>query len=141
MARYQGRYANLYADIYSLFNSVDWVAENIKVYPKGYISNEANAEYAIFDVSSAIEGFSDSLRGILFIDIYVPNGLGPTRAAKIADIFDKYLAGATFATNAQKAITQFRRESTFIIRGPAIDNSSKLRSTYQIQFNYFKKET
>lgn len=140
MARYQGRYANLYADIYSLFNSVDWIAENIKVYPKGYISNEANAEYAIFDFIVA-SGLIDSLGGILFIDIYVPNGLGPTRAAKIADIFDKYLAGATFATDAQKAVTQFRRESNFSIRGQAQDNSSKLRSTYEIQFGYFKKET
>ena len=141
MTRVQDRFAGLYADIYSLFNSAPWIAENIKTYPKGYVSNEVNTEYAIFDVSSADEGFSDSLRGILFIDIYVPNGLGPTRAAKIADIFDKYLAGATFATNAQKAITQFRRESIFIIRGFVIDNSSKLCFTYQIQFNYFKKET
>ncbi len=139
MARAQNRYANLFADIYSLFNSADWLTENIKVYPKGYISNEANAEYAIFDVSVADSGFADSLRGILFIDIYVPNGQGPTRAVKIADIFDKHLAGATFKTSIQTAVTQFRRESNFSIRGPATDNSAKLRATYEIQFNYFKE--
>jgi hypothetical protein len=141
--RSQGRYANLLNDIFLLFASPEWQAESFMVVPYGFVSAVTASEYAKFD--AVISGVSnhDSLNGILYISIFTPNGLGPTRAYQVADLFDKYLAGNSFKTQ-ENAVTQFRRESNFEIRtkedAKASINTSMLRSTFQIQFSHFRKE-
>lgn len=138
--RPQDRYSNLLNDVFSLFASVEWAAENFLVIPNGYITDSNPSEFAKFDVVVSGSSFKDSLSGVLYINISTPNGAGPKRAFQIADLLDKYLAGNTFATQGDKAVTQFRRESNFELGKPATDNSSALKSTYQIQFSYFRKE-
>jgi len=138
--RPQDRYSNLLNDVFSLFSSVEWEAENFLIVPKGHITGNTNEEFGRFDIVTGSRGFKDSLSGIMFIDIFTPNGAGPKRAYQIADLFDKFFAGQSLATQGDKAITQFRRESNFEVRGEDARNPSLLRSTYQIGFSHFRKE-
>ena len=137
--RPQGRHVNLLNDLFSLFASPEWASEAFLVTPKGYASNATAAEYARFEVVSSA-GLNDSLSGILFVEIFTPNGVGPTRAYQIADLFDKYLAGATLSTQGSRAVTQVSRESSFSVRGESKGNNTTLHSTYQIPFSHFRKE-
>ncbi len=139
--RPQGRYSNLLDDVFSLFSSQEWADQFFLVVPRGYITDKNTTEFGRFDLVTNGEGFKDTLKGIMFVEIFTPNGAGPKRAYQIADIFDKFFAGQSLATQSDTAVTQFRRESNFEIRGEAQNNSSLLRSTYQIQFSYFRKET
>ena len=139
-SRPQNRYSNLLDDVFSLFASQDWINENFLVVPRGHITNKNVNEYAKFDIVTSSPSFKDSLAGILYVEIFTPNGLGPKRAYQIADLFDKYLAGNTFKTQGDIAVTQFKRESNFELRGEVKDNSSLLHSTFQIQFSYFRKD-
>jgi len=139
--RPQDRYSNLLNDVFSLFASEEWELEQFLVVPKGHVTSSVNEEFGRFDIVTGSRGFKDSLSGIMFIDIFTPNGAGPKRAYQIADLFDKFFAGQSLATQGDKAITQFRRESNFEVRGEDSKNTSLLRSTYQIGFSHFRKET
>lgn len=138
--RPQGRYANLLDDVFSLFASQEWADQFFLVIPKGHVTDKNTTEFGKFDLVTNGAGFKDTLQGIMYVDIFTSNGAGPKRAYQIADIFDKFFAGQSLATQGDKAVTQFRRESNFEIKGEAQGNSSLLRSTYQIQFSYFRKE-
>lgn len=139
--RSQDRYSNLLDDVFSLFASPEWASQLFLVIPQGHVTNKNVTEFGRFNLVVSGQGFIDTLQGIMYVDIFIPNGAGPKRAYQIADIFDKFFAGQSLATQGNKAITQFRRESNFEVRGQSRDNSSLLHSTYQIQFSYYKKET
>jgi hypothetical protein len=140
-SRPQDRYSNLLDDVFFLFSSEEWKAENFLVVPAGYVSDSQPAEFARFEIVTDGASLKDSLKGILYFNISTSNGVGPKRAYQVADLLDKYLAGSSFSTQGDKAVTQFRRESNFALMGNSQENSSFLRSTYQIQFSHFRKET
>jgi hypothetical protein len=145
----QNRYVTLQNHLFSIFASSAWISEQLAIIPKGFIGSKPVQEYIEFNpvVSGARD--KDSLGGILYINIYTDLVAGPKRAAEIADILDKYLAGKSFKlpedpevpSSGSVAVTQFQRSTNFQIRGEPPDNKAFILSHYQIQFGFFRKES
>ena len=135
------RYVTLQDHLFSIFASSAWISEQLAIIPKGFMGNTPTQEYIEFN--PIVNGFKDGdhLAGILYINIYTALDSGPKRAAEIADILDKYLAGKSFRFDAQEAVTQFQRSTNFEIRGQAQNSKAFILSYYQIQFGFFRKES
>ena len=91
-----GKYVNLEQNIFSIFGSSEWLAENIKTYPSNFIAVDAPSEFLRISVIPAGEGLNlRSVSGIMLVDIFVPSGGGTRRLGEIADKLDLYLEGQT----------------------------------------------
>jgi len=131
-----GMYTNLESDVYSVFSSAGWLAENIKTYPSNFLAISPGNQYikiSIIPSGSWVNRVSKS--GVIIIDIYTPAGGGPRAASLIADKLDQYLANKTVST-ANNASTQFGQSSLSHL-GNDRDNVALYRSSYTIPFNYF----
>ena len=131
-----GKYSALQNDIFSVFNSPAWKAENVKTFPADFIAINAGNEYLRVNVIAGTIGINRrSVSGILIIDIFTPAGLGPKRANLIADKLDSYLENKSVSLSAD-ATTQFGT-SVLTPLGTDRDNPSLSRSSYEIPFNFF----
>ena len=139
----KNRYVTLLDHLFSIFASSAWISEQLAIVPVGFKGSKPVQEYIEFNpvVNGAKDG--DHLAGILFINIYTDISLGPKRAAEIADILDKYLAGQSFKLEDSEleSITQFQKSTNFNIRGDAPGGKAFLLSNYQIQFGFYRKES
>ncbi len=134
-----GKYLGLESDVFSLFNSDEWIAENIKTFPVNFTPINIDNEYIVIDIIPSGKGLNKrSLSGIVIIDVYIAAGEGPKRASLIADILDNYLANKSLTTS-QNVVTQFN-QSTFKSEGIDKDDSDLARFLYTIPFNYFGVE-
>jgi len=145
----QNRYVTLLNHLFSIFASSAWISEQLQIIPKGFKGGKPAVEYIEFNPVVSGQRDKDSLGGILYINIYTDLVSGPKRAAEIADILDKYLAGKSFnlpedvdnPSSGSVAVTQFQRSTNFQIRGEPPDSKAFLLSNYQIQFGFFRKES
>lgn len=134
-----GKYLNLQEDIFSIFSSNAWKAENIKTFPENFISINPGNEFIRVSIISSKAGINlISVSGVLIVDIFTSAGNGPKAPSLIADKLDLYLSGKSVATQS-KATTQFL-SSTLDLKGLDKDNSSLYRTMYTIPFNYFRNE-
>jgi hypothetical protein len=132
------KYAALNNDVYSVFSSVGWKAENIPTVPNNFVGTGLGTEYirvTVIPSSRQIANFLASVAGVLLIDIFIPAGSGALRASQIADKLDSYLAGKTLKTGAAGS-TQFST-SALTHLGADKDNFSLYRSQYTLPFNFF----
>lgn len=133
------KYTSVTSDIFSIFASLDWQAENIKTYPENFTQSGGDVEFirvSVIPGNPEVPGSSvNSVSGVTQIDIFVEAGKGPNRAAAIADILDSYLVGKTLVTTAN-GNTQFLT-STLNSMGVDKANNSLYRYKYSIPFNYF----
>jgi len=131
-----GKFTNLEQDIYSVFSSPSWIAENIKTYPSNFIAVNAGNEFLkVTIIASGSSVNLISVSGVLLIDIFTAAGSSSRRAVMIADILGSYFEGKTKST-ASQVVTQFGSGSLTHI-GLDSSNPSLFRSTYTIPFNYF----
>lgn len=131
-----GKYANLQADVFSIFAGASWKAENIKTYPMNTISINSGNEFIRVDIIPRDFGVNlASTSGVLIIDIFTSAGSGPTAATLIADRLDAYLVGKSIST-VSNVVTQFQNSSMKSI-GRDFDNTTLFRSVYSIPFHYF----
>lgn len=129
-------YMSIQEDLFSLFNSNSWKAENIKTFPNNFTAVDAGSEFIRASIISSGTGINlKSKSGVLLIDIFTSAGSGPKSASLIADKLDKYFVGKTLSTHSG-AVTQFSN-SSFDFRGLDKDNPTLYRSGYTIPFNYF----
>ena len=136
------RYTVLQNHLFSIFASSAWISEQLAIVPYGFKGSTPVQEYIEFNPIVSGTGDKDNLHGILYINIYTDLSGGPKRAAEIADIMEKYLAGKSFKIAEEEAsVTQFQRNSNFSIRGEAPNSKAFLLSYYQIQFGFFRKES
>jgi hypothetical protein len=134
-----GKYSNVQDDIFSIFNSTSWKAENIKTFPNNFVAVTPGNEFIRVSVISRNVGINiESVSGILMIDIFTSAGNGPKRANLIADKLDQYLVGKSVSTTSGNA-TQFMN-STLDFRGLDSSDPSLSRSNYSVSFNYFRKQ-
>jgi len=132
-----GKYKNLQTDVFSIFGSDTWKAENIKTFPSNFNPSHQGNEFLRVTILSGKPGINiHSVSGIFVIDIFTTAGVGPDRSITIADKLDQYLVGKTIQSFSG-AITQFSN-STFETRGLDSDNPSLYRSIYTIPFSYFE---
>ena len=130
-----GKHSNTLSAVYSIFGLNEWVAESIKTLPSNFVGVVPGNEYIRVHIIASGKGVQrGSMSGIVNIDIFVPSGAGPNRAAAIADTLDKYLESKI--KQAGSGTVQFG-ESTVRPLGADPANSSLYRSLYAIQFNYF----
>lgn len=138
-----GKYASLEADVYSVFGTVTWKAENILTLPDNFEGSNKGSEWIRVSIlpSGTLEGSTSlySVKGLVMIDIFTPAGGTPKRASQIADKLDTYLAGKVLVTG-QGGSTQFFT-STLMRHGLDDDNPSLFHCTYTIPFSYFGKQT
>ena len=131
-----GKYANLEADIYSIFASTLWKAENIKTAPMNFVSMKTGDEFIRVSIVPSGSGINlNSISGLLIIDIFISAGKGSKRLFAIADKLDAYLVGKSLSTVSNK-ITQFSNSAVSIL-GNDKDDPSLYRAAYNIPFNYF----
>jgi hypothetical protein len=131
-----GKYTVLQTDVFSIFASTTWKAENLKTYPTDTIAINSGSEFLRVNIIAGGEGVNlKSVSGVLIIDIFVSAGNGPGRANSIADVLDTYLVGKSFKL-AKPITTQFMGSSmVFVGRDP--DNAALSMYSYSIPFNYF----
>jgi len=136
------RYTMLQNHLFSIFASSAWISEQLAIVPLGFKGGTPVQEYIEFNPVISGKGEQDSLTGILYISIFTDLTAGPKRAAEIADIMDKYLAGKSFKiVDEDTSVTQFQKDSNFQIRGEAPNGKAFILSYYQIQFGFFRKES
>jgi hypothetical protein len=132
-----GKYKNLQTDVFSVFGSDTWKAENIKTFPSNFNPSNQGNEFIRVTILSGKPGINVySVSGTFVIDIFTSAGLGPDRSITIADKLDQYLVGNSIQSSLG-TITQFLN-STFESRGLDKDNPSLYRSIYTIPFSYFE---
>lgn len=125
------KYQDLEENIFSVFATNAWQAENIKTFPSNFLALNAGNEYIRVSIIPAGEGINiNSVSGILIIDIFTSAGSGPKAATLIADKLELYLAGKKIDN------TQFFA-STLSYLGLDIDNRALYRSSYSIPFKHF----
>ena len=130
------KYSQLQTDIFSLFASSSWKAENIKTFPQNFIAMNAGTEFLRINIIPGNSGINvHSVSGIVIIDIFTPAGKGPKRAFLIADKLDSYIGGK-FLPHEGGSATQFASSSLKPL-GNDRDNPSLFRFSYEIPFNYF----
>jgi hypothetical protein len=135
-----GKYIGLQDDVFSIFNSATWKAEQIKTYPSNFVAVAAGNEFIRVSIIASGSGLNlKSVSGVLIIDIFTSAGNGPRQAFLIADKIDQYLVGKSVTTTSGYK-TQFSN-SSLDIRGLDRDNPSLSRSIYTIPFNYFGVNT
>jgi hypothetical protein len=135
-----GKYADLEKDVYSVFSSNEWKAEEIKTFPTNFVvMNTTNDEFirvSVIPSGKPIDRYS--LAGILIIDIFTAAGSGTRRASIIADTLDSYLTNKS--KNTGSGLTQFGISSLAHLGAdkalPVIH-----KSTYTISFNFFGSST
>lgn len=128
-----GKYLNIQNDVYSVFATKLWQAENIKTFPVGIQAD--SSEYIRINILSNGLGINRvSVSGMLMIDIFIEAGTGPKRAYLIADRLDAYLESKTMKT-AQNGSTQFE-SSNLVNLGVDKDDKSLYRYSYSLPFHY-----
>lgn len=132
-----GKFTRLLQDVLSIFGTTEWIAENIKVVPQNFVGNTDATEYIRVSVVSGGVGINAlSTSGLIMIDIFTPQGMGPARSSVIADKLDAYLLGKSFGNSG--ATTQVLKTSNLKVVGSK--ESLLCHSIYQVQFNHFHLE-
>lgn len=131
-----GKYTNLLNDVFSVFGSSSWIAQNVKTYPSNFIAVNSGNEFIRVSIIPSGNGINlVSVSGVVIVDIFTSAGNGPKAIMSIADKLDLYLVGKSLKT-AANGTTQFKNSSLQML-GNDKDNSALYRSNYTIPFNYF----
>lgn len=132
-----GKYANIVSDVFTVFGSAEWTAENIKTLPVNYVGIDIKDEFLRVSVIPSGTGVNlQSISGQLIVDIFTKAGNGPSRPFAIADKLDEYLVGTTLMTQSGVA-TQFFGSSMSVV-GQDKDDPTLFRMTYSVPFTYFE---
>lgn len=129
-----GKYETIQTDIFTIFSTVAWTAENVATYPSNFVaSGNTYIRVNIIPSGSGID--LKSVSGILIIDIFIPAGNGPNTIYTIADKLDKYLVGKQ--RNSQGRNVVQLKNSALGLSGLDPVNPALYRANYTIPFNYF----
>lgn len=134
-----GKFTSLQTEVFQIFGTAQWAAENIKTVPTNMIDDTDNKPYIRVSILASGGGVNAySVSGILLIDIFTAINVGPGPASAMADKLDNYLLGKIFTADS-KSVTQFSG-STFAPGGQDADNPMLFRSKYQVNLNYFRNQ-
>jgi hypothetical protein len=131
-----GKFTAVTKDVFSVFASPEWLAENIKTYPRDFVQGGLSSEFIRVSVLTPSEGVNTkSVNGVMLVEIFTEAGKGPNRANVIADALDKHFSKKTLKTGS--GMTQLF-DSVLTYNGLDADNSALVKSTFSIQFKYFE---
>jgi len=127
-----GKYISLETELFAVFNTPTWIAENIKTYPQNFVNVDNVTEYIRVSIIPSGNSVNiQSVSGLLIIDIFVSAGKGPKALLRIADVLDSFFVGKSFTT------IQFWN-SSFVPIGTDKDDPTLFRGSYSIPFNFFR---
>lgn len=131
-----GQYSTIRSQVFSVFGSDTWKAENIKTVPNNFIGAVGLQDYIRVTIIIGSGQFinTNSNSGMLNIEIFTAAGMGPNASDVIADKLDKFLQYKTLQLSNENV--QFKK-SSLAHMGLCSDNKSLHRSIYSIPFNYF----
>ena len=129
-----GRFTSSTQRIFDVFEEAQWKALGILVLPADMSPKDPVQEYVRVSVIHGNQGLNqESTSGIVHLDIFTPNGMGPARALAIADQLDglferrSVFQGGSIQT----------QHGTLGYLGIDSANPSLQRHLYSINFNYF----
>ena len=127
------KYTKTQDDIYSVFDSTAWKANNVVTYPADYVPPDNSTEFIRLSIIPSGESLnSNSISGVVMIDIYIKAGYGSNRIWEIADLLDSFLVEKSFSLST--SVTQFFNSSV----GEGDDPDKTLnRKIYTIPFKHF----
>ncbi len=135
-----GKYVQLEQDVFSIFASPEWQAEDIETYPTNYIAVKSSNHFIRVSVIPSGKGINRySTKGILIIDIFITAGKGIRKALEIADRLDAYLVNKSISTHTGST-TQFGFSSL----AAGVDDKENLAlysNSYSITFDFFSSQT
>lgn len=132
-----GKYESSLKDVFSIFNSASWQAENIETIPENFTRPANSTKYIRVSVVAGGPGVNRlSISGVLLIDIFTDTGGGPLPAMQVADKLDEYLQERVVQT-AAGAMTQLFKSSVQSF-GVDRDSPELYRVLYTIPFSYFR---
>jgi len=128
------KYVTTETDIFSVFALETWTDEDIPTHPANYTANDHDTEFIRISIIPGSSGInSNSVEGILMIDIFTSAGYGDRRSLVIADILDQFLVKKTFSSSGRT--TQIF-ESTLVSSNDNEDETLN-RKIYTIPFKHF----
>lgn len=128
------RYKRTQTDIFSVFGSDAWKAENIQTVPKDFTPKGLASEYIRVSILSG-NSTRFSGTGMVIIDIFTPAGKGPDRIVTIADRLEHHFANKILSTSEGNSIQFFTSslgKSEFDKDNPALT-----RVTYTLTFKLY----
>jgi len=126
------KYTALEDEVFKIFSSIEWKGENIKTFPKNISMKDAGKNFIRIDiVPSSNYVNSESISGVLIIDIFITAGQGSTAAYTIADTLDKYLNYKVYNHR-----LQFSKSSLQPLGNDPAD-SGLYTYQYIVSFNFF----
>ena len=130
-----GKYLEALSNVYSIFETSAWIAENIKTVPSAFVPKSLGNEFIRIDILFNQGDTLISCNGLILIDIFILAGNGPKRVSEIADKLDSYLVGKSLKVANNKIVQCFA--SNLNSGKYDADNSSLWKSTYQLNFKYY----
>ena len=129
-------YENLLNDIYNVFASNEWKAENLRIFPESYTGDTGSVPYLTLSIAPSRSEFSSfgankKLSGFIIVSIHVDTKSGDIQLYDIADRLDSFLQAKLLDKN-----TQFQT-SHLIIRGIDPSNPSIYRGDYFVSFKNY----
>lgn len=126
-----GKYLASTQLIFAKFGDISWTDLGIATGPSDTPLPEGVLEYVRVTVIHGSTSVNHkSISGIVNVEIFTENGLGPTRALEIADALDTLLSKRTSGTNQTLA-------SNLTPMGVDKANPALQRHLYSIPFNFF----
>ena len=131
-----GKFLQLESDVFSIFGSDAWKAEQIQTYPSNFIPKTFGTEFIRVSILASGNGVNlKSVTGMIIVDIFTLAGKGPRAATIIADKLDEYLVGKSLETVSGQCVQLMH--SSFTHKEVDKDDPTLYSSSYTIIFKYF----
>lgn len=130
-------YSDLVTDIYSIFATESWLAQNIDVYPDNYQGSIRNKnEYCRLKLLPSESkrhqhGGGKNLSGLIALKIFVKAGEANKRLAEISSTLDTFLENKKLSKKTELGT------SYLSIEGLDAQNQSLYSASYFINFNLY----
>lgn len=130
-----GKFTDLQKDVFSIFDSTAWKAEEINTIPANMTPVDSGNEFIRVSIIPSGNGVNPkSTSGILIVDIFTSANAGPVRSATIADKLDQFLCGKSIKTTSG-GTTQLMI-SAYTPKGKDRDIPTLFWSTFTIPFTF-----
>ena len=128
------KFANVQRDLEGAFAGATWTATNITTVPQNYQGPNNATEFVRVNIlpGQTFDGYNaEASSGMLRLDLFVPSGLGISRAMAIADILDPIVSRQVFTNGTQTGA------STVNPIGIDPENAGFFRASYSVPYRHY----
>ena len=127
-------FANIQSDLEGAFAASTWTANNITTVPQNYQGENTATEWCRVNIlpGQSFNTYGSSANtGMVRVDIFVPAGLGITRAIAIGDLLDTALSSTVFTNGTQTGA------GTVTPVGLDPENPGLFRASYSVPYRHY----